>query len=486
MRLTGGTIARLVAASLTAMMFVGATAAASARITSGALVDQDTPAAVVAFAVEVELGAGRGRDGARVGGICLARADGRASSRLTAPADDHDPSWSPEGRYLAFTRVETHGVPQPNVHDVHVLDVRRNRARVVTSGGDRFNYGPVWSPDGRGFVYATGSRFHGLAWADARGGTDWLVPPGTGDFDHPGGAAWSPDGRRLAFVGNRRNGTSAIHVVAIGAAAPRLLVAYEPGRTGDLAWSRDGLRIAFTRSRSADGSDLFVVDAEGGEPKLLVTGAFDPEWSPDGERLAYVDERRDIVLASADGSAARVLAATAAGERTPRWSPDGRSIAFVREASGRNAIVVAAVDGSRESVVFRSRFGLGAPAWRPGGGGQGSQPCVRAGTTRRDVMRGTPRADVLLGGAGNDRLLGGRGRDALDGGIGADLVDGGAGNDVLDGGLGHDRLLGQSGDDLVFARDGARDVVDCGGGRDFVVADRGDRVARDCERVVRP
>ncbi len=54
------------------------------------------------------------------------------------------------------------------------------------------------------------------------------------------------------------------------------------------------------------------------------------------------------------------------------------------------------------------------------------------------------------------------------------------------GSTGRDRLSGGAGKDRVNARDGrGGDRISCGIGRDSVVADRGDRVARDCERVAR-
>ena len=91
---------------------------------------------------------------------------------------------------------------------------------------------------------------------------------------------------------------------------------------------------------------------------------------------------------------------------------------------------------------------------------------VRNGSARRDVLRGGPAADVLRGRGGNDVLDGRGGNDRLDGGAGADVLVGGPGSDVLTGGAG-------------------ADVVRCGAGRDRVLADRRDRVARDCEVVRR-
>ena len=132
--------------------------------------------------------------------------------------------------------------------------------------------------------------------------------------------------------------------------------------------------------------------------------------------------------------------------------------------------------------------------------GVGGADCI-TGQNGNDRLRGGAGDDLLLGGAGNDRLVGDAGRDELRGGSGNDSITGGAGLDVLAGDAGSDRLtdtsgrdsfIGGAGNDRIDARDStpfgrrAVDTISCGTGRfDVVLADRGDRVGRDCERVTR-
>jgi hypothetical protein len=92
---------------------------------------------------------------------------------------------------------------------------------------------------------------------------------------------------------------------------------------------------------------------------------------------------------------------------------------------------------------------------------------------------------VYVGTSGSDILRGSRGADVLRGGAGADVLAGGRGHDRIRGGGGNDRLAGGRGADLLLARDGAWDAIDCGRGADRGVADRGDQVSRNCERVRR-
>jgi Ca2+-binding RTX toxin-like protein len=102
-----------------------------------------------------------------------------------------------------------------------------------------------------------------------------------------------------------------------------------------------------------------------------------------------------------------------------------------------------------------------------------------------DRLKGESGDDRINGGSGDDRISGGRGDDRIRGGAGDDRLKGDSGDDVINGGIGRDRLSGGGGDDLLRSRDGFRDDVRCGRGFDIVIADRRDRVARDCELVFR-
>jgi hypothetical protein len=92
----------------------------------------------------------------------------------------------------------------------------------------------------------------------------------------------------------------------------------------------------------------------------------------------------------------------------------------------------------------------------------------------------------LFGDNGNDDLDGGRDNDLLRGGAGRNTLSGNGGDDCLDlGGDENEQASGGDGDDLVFADDGNGDDVFCGAGHDTVTADAEERVAANCEDVVR-
>jgi Ca2+-binding RTX toxin-like protein len=102
-----------------------------------------------------------------------------------------------------------------------------------------------------------------------------------------------------------------------------------------------------------------------------------------------------------------------------------------------------------------------------------------------DVLDGGPGDDTIYGGPGRQRISGGAGDDYLESGIGDGTIDGGSGDDTIrlrGGGL--TKVDAGAGNDTIYARGAARAIIHCGPGRDVANADRGDEVARDCERVV--
>jgi Ca2+-binding RTX toxin-like protein len=146
----------------------------------------------------------------------------------------------------------------------------------------------------------------------------------------------------------------------------------------------------------------------------------------------------------------------------------------------------------------------------------------KIGTNGPDTLRGTNGDDNLIGKGGNDRLFFLNGRDTVLGGPGKDLVighpregpfrgdknlQGGPGNDIVFGDKGSDNVLGDAGNDFLvdgptreFSLDklsggagtdvflvenvpAAKDIVTCGSGFDWIIADRKDLVAPNCERV---
>jgi Tol biopolymer transport system component len=126
--------------------------------------------------------------------------------------------------------------------------------------------------------------------------------------------------------------------------ATTIRLTFGPGLQTDAAWSPDGRRIAF--AADCDGTfNLFTLSVAGGEPVRVTSSPAnetEPAWSPDGTRLVFCSDEDGggLFTVSLDGGAVRRIAGPGS---QPVWMPDGRDIAFA--APGLQAIYLVRADG---------------------------------------------------------------------------------------------------------------------------------------------
>ena len=361
--------------------------------------------------------------GVLVAVLVLALPATAARPRILAPQDAW-PVWSPDGRSIAFTRIDATGM---------TLEVLRLGGRPVAIGHNAFQLEPSWSPDGRALAFQAQGGIY--VWRQAGGtvegavcgcgapalgaelayvrGTDLYVGGTRWATGVIGQAAWEPGGERLAF--QRDDG---VYVISgqngIPGAPRRLAVAANPGRP---VWSPEGSDLAYTA-----GGRVFVVSTHGSAPPAAVSPVFadigTPSWSSGGDALAYT-HRAAVEVTDLSGASSVLTSTSGLGAA---FSPTGDAIAFAGPRPGcpGHTAIRLWLDNASNGPVTGS--------------------CIVRGTPRADVIEGTPLwGDVILAGAGSDQ---------------------------------------------IHANDGHTDRVDCGPGRDVVWADRTDRL-RGCEVVHR-
>jgi hypothetical protein len=203
---------------------------------------------------------------------------------------------------------------------------------------------PSWSPDGRWLAYRDSRRGYNqndeISIVSARGGSPRNL---THNPANDWGPAWAPDGQTIAFNSDRR-GTPQIWLVRADGTHPRRVTTVG----GEYpSWAPDSRRLVFMSSEpGASGPDpnydIFTVDRDGRHLRQLTDWAGEdgwPAWSPDGRLIAYTTSQddvgqrtsgtyRDVYTMHVDGSDQRRLVRGMSGE-FPTWSPDGRLIVFV-------------------------------------------------------------------------------------------------------------------------------------------------------------
>jgi Tol biopolymer transport system component len=166
--------------------------------------------------------------------------------------------------------------------------------------------------------------------------------------------AWSPDGRRLAYVEVAYGPPDTMDVFVVNAdGSGRQRITRDSTYTADPAWSPDGSRIAYAGKGSPTAFPLHIwlINADGtGRVQLTTRGEHHvaPAWSPDGLHIAYSSNGNtgnpEIWIMNADGSNPRQI--TSIGGREPTWSPDGTRIAFRSVRDGPSEIYVMNRDGT--------------------------------------------------------------------------------------------------------------------------------------------
>jgi Tol biopolymer transport system component len=291
------------------------------------------------------------------GSIVVANADGTQPRTLATGTPDLSPTFSPDGRWIAFWARNRF------VSDSTV------RLMVMTMNGTSQHF--------------AGGRFSYEQW-----NLDHAFPlPAIG---------WAPDSGRLAYSASDATARAAaeqrIYVVERDQAYTQDLVqgwqATDPIGDPNLdardpAWSFDGTHIAFHGKGTAigDGAGVYVMNADGtGVHRVSRSGGNEfaflrPQWQPGGDRIAYyagdpaaTDGQHDIYVASADGAAEERLTTNPADEFFPVWSPDGTRLAFDRVVDDDTAqVVIIDADGGHAVVSARLPLDGAPPVWAPDG-----------------------------------------------------------------------------------------------------------------------
>lgn len=233
---------------------------------------------------------------------------------------------------------------------------------------------PVWSPEGSRIAY-TELRDHGgpVIIQNLTTGSRQTVP-GTSGAGNSITPVFSPSGSEMIFARSGENGTDLFRVDIARMCCVLALTA--GGKLADNmnpAYSPDGRRVAFLSTR-AGRPQIYVMDADGANQRALdptagpsTGGSYAPDWSPDGERIAF---HRDIAggrqVMVYDFATGRATAVTGNGRNEdPSWAPDSRHLVFRSTRSAGEQLWVLDTETWSMRQLTNVNGPAQLPAWSP-------------------------------------------------------------------------------------------------------------------------
>jgi TolB protein len=259
------------------------------------------------------------------------------SQQLTTDPDDQAPSFSADGRLIAF--ASDHDSTSSAGTHIYVMDADGSGLRQLTSGS-AFDSDPAFSPDGERLVFDRRTGGSGTSRIYAVGvdgsGLHALTDGSSGAWD----PVFTPNGRRIVYVGN-----------------------------GD-------------SDARTDRSDIWAMGPTGADQRVLIDGVRDesePDVSPNGRAIVFASNRfheSNIYVARANGKHVRAVTHNKGDcfrgtcYVSPAWAPDGKHIAALGLGRYKSDLEVMRPDGSQrrefdsggtEEEGYGSH--VGAPAW---------------------------------------------------------------------------------------------------------------------------
>ena len=266
---------------------------------------------------------------------------------------------APEKPQIAFSRTvkELHW-------KIYLMDISGENVRQLTKGVAQ-DSNPSWSPDGKRIAFSSKRGDGGIYVMDADGENIRLLT------DRPEiaiGPAWSPDGKQIAFYARPPGVLGDIYVMDSDGNNIRRLTIRPDGCDLHPTWSPDGKQIAFAAGgRQRVDFDIYVMDADGGNIRPLTDDRAsdnDPAWSPDGRQIAFRSSRAGggIYVMDANGKNVRRLTFFEEDQH-PAWSPAGKKIAFISLRDPIPKVYVMDADGRNQQRLTHDHVPEGAPAW---------------------------------------------------------------------------------------------------------------------------
>lgn len=282
--------------------------------------------------------------------------DTRPLTRLGA----HSPAWSPDGRQLVFVTL---------TGALGVMRADGSGLRYLSNSDDMKDSSPVWSADGSKIAFirtisGSGKAAVFVMQPDGRGIKNISAWTLRGNYRAP---SWAPDSTQLVYEYAEPNKPSQLRIASVRSTKDRLLTTTSDSVRAQPQWSSSGKKILFQDS----ASEVYTIHPNGSSRSVISDGdSRSARWSPDGSRIAFVEDD-NISIAEQDGTVASGLLAEGAYKHVNNlaWASDGGRILFAGQSTVHGAtsgLFLVRMAADNQMPVKLLNGVITDVAWRPG------------------------------------------------------------------------------------------------------------------------
>jgi Tol biopolymer transport system component/DNA-binding winged helix-turn-helix (wHTH) protein len=284
----------------------------------------------------------------------------RSSILTSAPGVARSPSFSPDGRQIAFV---WDGVERRH-YDIYVQLVGSDTPLQLThhKSGDGVPGPPQWSPDGREIAFTRcNSERDGVYRVPALGGAERRLTNSPCSDSTAGRPSWTPDSKAMVMLDQcTPGGPRGLVLFSLATGEKRCLAAGTPGgfHCSDDALSPDGRTAAFLRWTEADSSEIYTVPLTGEAPKRLVFEhhwIWNLMWTPDGKYIVFYSNRGNMERAWRVPVSGGPVEPEMVYPGVGSFSQDGRRLAYTESQTGEAAGIWRADLSNAGGPVLRTR-----------------------------------------------------------------------------------------------------------------------------------